>query len=74
MPAARAGHIKLVMYQKSGKILVETPLINALLDGVETECRKNGLDTVIFTLRENDPNFEIQLSALLKTAAAAYYC
>jgi LacI family transcriptional regulator len=54
-----------VMYQKSGTILVETPLINALLDGVETESRKNGLDTVLYTLREKDPDFDIQLSALL---------
>ena len=65
MPASKSGRIKLVMYQKSGKILVETPLINALLDGVETECRKNGFDTVIYTLRENDLKFEVQLSALL---------
>ena len=65
IPASKSGRIKLVMYQKSGKILVETPLINALLDGVETECRANGFDTIITTLRENDPNFELQLSTLL---------
>jgi LacI family transcriptional regulator len=65
LASAKVDRIKLVMYQKTGKVLIETPLISALLDGVETENRKNGFDTIVCNLRESDPNFEVQLSALL---------
>jgi LacI family transcriptional regulator len=65
LSSTKVDRVKLVMYQKTGNILIETPLITALLDGVETENRKNGFDTVICTLRESDPNFELQLSAIL---------
>lgn len=63
---SKINQIKLVMYQKSGKVLIETPLISALLDGVENEVRKKGYDTIICTIKENDPNFEKRLNSILK--------
>ncbi len=57
--------IRLVMYKKSGEILTETPLINALLEGVESEAKRNGLSTIISNLSEGEPDFESKLSGIL---------
>ena len=65
LATTKVDRIKLVMYQKSGRILTDTPLITALFDGIETENRKNNYETILCTIRESDPNFELQLSALL---------
>jgi len=62
---ARISGIKIIMYQKNGKILNETPLISALFDGVEIESRRNGFDTTICYIRESDYDFETQLSNIL---------
>ena len=61
----KVENIQLVMYKKTGEILTETPLINALLDGVESEAKLNGLSTVISNLKEGDSDFESKLSNIL---------
>lgn len=57
--------IRLVMYKKTGEILTETPLISALLEGVESEAKLNGLSTIICNLKEDEPDFESKLSGVL---------
>ena len=57
--------IRLVMYKKTGEVLTETPLINALLEGVESEAKANGLSTIICHLKEGEPDFESKLASLL---------
>lgn len=58
-------NIRLVMYEKSGEVLTETPLIKSLLAGVEQEARLHGLSTVVHTIRESDADFEHKLSQIL---------
>jgi LacI family transcriptional regulator len=58
--------IKLVMYQKSGRILTETPLITALMAGVESEGRVHKLDTIIYTIKEDENDFHSKINSLLK--------
>ncbi|MDR1106848.1 MAG: LacI family DNA-binding transcriptional regulator [Treponema sp.] len=57
--------IKLVMYQKSGQVLTNTPLIAALMDGVESEGHINGLDTIIFHIKQGEKDFQSKLDKLV---------
>lgn len=63
--ANRIDNIFLVMYKKTGEVLTETPLITALLDGVESEAKLNGYPTVISNLKEGEADFEVKRSDLL---------
>jgi LacI family transcriptional regulator len=57
--------IKLVMYQKSGQVLTNTPLIAALMEGVESEGHINGLDTIIINIKEGEQDFQSKLDKLV---------
>ncbi|WP_010263644.1 substrate-binding domain-containing protein [Treponema primitia] len=58
--------IKLVMYKKSGLVLTNTPLIAALLDGVESEGHAHGLDTKIVTIKEGESGYRSKLEQLIR--------
>lgn len=58
-------NVQIVMYKKSGVILTETPLINALIEGVESEARNNNLSTIVCNLKESDADFEKKLEEIL---------
>lgn len=62
---SKIDSVKLVIYKKSGKVLTETPLITALIEGVQEECRENGLDTIIYNISMEDPQYEACLQQLL---------
>ena len=57
-------NIKLVFFKKSGKVLTETPLINELIDGIVSEARDNGLDTILFNIQENDDDYKEKFDSL----------
>lgn len=69
--SAHISKIKLVMYQKTGRILTETPLITALLDGIITESRAHGYETLICKIKESDPDFSSQLFSLFSERSCA---
>lgn len=57
--------IILVMYRKSGEILLETPLILGLIDGVEKEGQKHHIETSIMNIYMSDSDHEAKISSLL---------
>lgn len=65
LSGSRMGHIKLVIYKNSGLVVSDTPFFSALIDGVEQESRAAGLETVIFTLKRQSPDFSSLLEQLL---------
>ncbi len=61
----RIEEIRLIMYKKTGEVLTDTPFIDALIDGMESEAKENNLSIVLCTLKENDPDFDSKLSDIL---------
>lgn len=61
----KIDNVQIVMYKKSGEILTETPLINELIEGVESEARNNQLPTIVCTLKESDMDFEKKMEEIL---------
>lgn len=57
--------IILVMYRKSGEILLETPLILSLIDGVEKEGQKHHIETSIMNIYMSNADHESKISSLL---------
>lgn len=57
--------IILVMYRKSGQILMETPLILSLIDGVEKEGQKHRIETSICNISMLDYDYKEKLANLL---------
>jgi LacI family transcriptional regulator len=64
--SAGISSIKLVMYQKSGRVLTNTPLISALLEGVESEGHAHNLDTMILHLKEGEKDFQSKLDSIVR--------
>ena len=58
--------IILVMYRKNGQILLETPLILSLIDGIEKEGRKHNVGTTIYNIDQREPDYQAKLTFLLQ--------
>jgi LacI family transcriptional regulator len=58
--------IKVVMYKKSGNILTNTPLISAVLEGVENEGHIHGLNTIIYNIGKDDVQFQSKLDSITR--------
>ena len=67
LEANRIDNVRVVMYKKSGIVLTETPLINDLLEGVEAEAQKNGLSTIVCSLKEGESDFKNKLDEILSS-------
>lgn len=65
LDVSKIESVKIVVYKKSGRVLTETPLINSLIEGVESECRENGLTTIICNISMEDERYESDLQQLL---------
>lgn len=63
--ANKIDDIHLVMYKKTGEVLTETPLINALLEGVVSEAKLNNMSTIIHNIKVGEPDFESKLSSIV---------
>lgn len=63
--------ITLVMYRKSGEVLLETPLILSLMEGVEKEGQKHHIKTLIYNLDKKDIGFESRLRSLINEKKSA---
>jgi LacI family transcriptional regulator len=61
----RINSIKVVMYKKSGQILINSPLISALLEGVESEGRAFGLNTLIYNIKEGESDARSKLDEII---------
>ncbi|MDO5425176.1 MAG: LacI family DNA-binding transcriptional regulator [Eubacteriales bacterium] len=67
----RITKVKLAKYKKNGLIVDDTPFFPLLIDGVEQECRENGLEMTVCTLDSRDENYEEQVRWLLNDKASA---
>ena len=63
--------IKFVIYKRNGLIIDDTPFFSLLIDGVEQECRKYGLEMVICHLNFNDSDYEEQVEQIIYDTSAA---
>jgi LacI family transcriptional regulator len=61
----RINSIKVVMYKKSGQILINSPLISALLEGVENEGHAFGLDTLIYNIKDGESDARFKLDEII---------
>lgn len=61
----KMDRIILVMYRKTGQVLMETPLILSLIDGVEKEGQKNHIETLIYNIYMMDDDYKTKLTSLL---------
>ena len=64
-------NIKLVIYKNSGKVVSDTPFFSVLIEGVESAGRVAGLETAIFNLNRNDPDYQRLLDQLLNDQSYA---
>ena len=58
--------IILVMYRKNGQILMETPLILSLIDGIEKEAQKRHVGTILYNIDQRDADYQTKLTYLLQ--------
>ena len=58
--------IILVMYKKNGQILLETPLILSLIDGIEKEGQKRNIGTIIYNIDQREPDYQNKINSLLQ--------
>jgi len=63
--------IKFVIYKKHGSVVAETPFFGELIEGVEGECRRNGLPLQIIHLNRNDRDFATTIGLLLQDFSSA---
>lgn len=65
------GRVKLVTYIENGSIVNESPFFSMLMSGVESECRRLGIDAVSCHLHCVDPNYDGYMDELLNDQSSA---
>lgn len=58
--------IILVMYRINGQILMETPLILSLIDGIEKEGQKHHVGTIIYNIDKRELDYQKKLDHLME--------
>lgn len=67
----RISKVKLVVYRRNGNIIDGNPFFSALIDGVEKECRKYGLEMTVCNLRRDDESYEEDVERLIRDTGTA---
>lgn len=65
------GKIKFVIFKRNGLIIDDTPFFSLLIEGVEQECKKYGMEMVICNLNYNDLDYEKQVDQLIHDNSSA---
>lgn len=63
--------IKFVIYKRNGLIIDDTPFFSLLIDGVEQECKKYGMEMVLCHLNYNDSDYEEQVDQMIHDNSSA---
>lgn len=63
--------VKLVTYIENGSIVNESPFFSLLISGVESECRRLGIEVVSCHLHREDPNYDSYMGELLGDPSSA---
>lgn len=57
--------IKFVLFRRDGSIIDDNPFHNYLMEGVQEEASKNGMDTIFVRLNHNDLNYREEVYRLV---------
>lgn len=68
---SRIMKIKLVIYKRNGKIIDDTPFFSLMIDGIEKECRSNGMEMVLCYLNLEDNDYEEQVNWIIHDRSSA---
>lgn len=68
---SRIMKVKLVIFKKDGSIIDDTPFFSLMIDGIEKECRSNGMEMVIFYLNRKDSDYEEQVNWIINDSTSA---
>lgn len=58
-------NIKFVLFRQDGSIIDDNPFHNYLMEGVQEEAAKNGMDMIFVRLDRNDPNYKEKVYRLV---------
>lgn len=58
-------NIKFVLFRRDGSIIDDNPFHNYLMEGVQEEASKNGMDTIFVRLDRGDPNYREEVYRLV---------
>ena len=58
-------HIKFVLFRRDGSIIDDNPFHNYLMEGVQEEAAKNGLDMIFVRLNYSDPDYREKVYRLV---------
>ena len=57
-------NFKFVLFRRDGSIINDNPFHNYLMEGVQEEASKNGIDTIFVRLTRGDPNYKEEVYRL----------
>lgn len=63
--------IRFVTFKSQGTVVNDSPFFSQLIEGVEDESRKFGLETVFYNLDKRDEDYETRLQELLNDSSSA---
>lgn len=57
-PDAERGYIRLIVYKSHGLVVMDTPFFSELIESIQAECQKDGLELVVSHINsKQDPNY-----------------
>lgn len=65
LPEPKVKSIKLVVFRNSGKILSDSPFFAELIQGIEAESKKHGMETILCNLNKDAADYESMKNQLL---------
>lgn len=68
---SKISKVRLVIYKKTGLVVSDTPFFSSLIEGVETESRRSGLEMTITNLNKNNSEYEGLLRSILNDTTCA---
>lgn len=68
---SKITNIKLVIYKENGSVVSDTPFFSLLIEGIETESRKNGYEVVLFNLDKQSPDYDLRFKELMSDTSSA---
>ena len=71
LDSLRVSSIKLVIYQKNGSVVNDSPFFSSLMAGVEAECRSLGFDCIVCHISQDGPDYDGEMAELLNDASSA---
>lgn len=63
--------IRFVIFKKNGLIIDDTPFFSLMIDGIEKECRAQGLEILLSHLSQEDEDYEEQARWMINDNASA---